>query len=48
MIDGRINNIPAGQEERQERPSLLEQLKTERITQRKEDILPTLPERERL
>lgn len=48
MIDGLINNIPAGQEERQERPSLLEQLKTERITQRKEEILPTLLERERL
>ena len=48
MIDGRINNIPAEQEKRKEKTSLLAQLKTERIAQRKEEIIPTLPERERL
>lgn len=44
MIDGRINNKTP---EQQERPSLMEQLKAERIAQEKGTILPTLPERER-
>ena len=44
MLDGRINNKSP---EPQERPSLMEQLKAERITQEKGAILPTLPERER-
>lgn len=44
MLDGRINNKPP---EPQERPSLMEQLKAERIAQEKGTLLPTLPERER-
>ena len=44
MLDDRINNKSP---EPKKRPSLMEQLKAERIAQEKGTILPTFPERER-
>lgn len=44
LLDGRINNQPL---EQKEKPSIMEQLKTERIGQESREIMPPIPERDR-